>query len=160
MTKARLFILSAWVVHLTAWFVPVVGIGETFPQTLPGWDAFRFASSAMWPHEGPGSDPWYIVVLFSASALTTLLFVLGSVWVVWLGSQRVRRVSAWISACSFVLNAHWVVDLGSERLRIGYFLWWFSFALLALGLFFLSRRPEQQRVLKTGDAAQSAVPSI
>jgi hypothetical protein len=85
-------------------------------------------------------EGWYNVVLSTLSAATTLLLVLGSVWVVWGGSRTLRRASAWIAAFAFIINAHWVLRLGSDRfaLRIGYFLWWFSFLLLAIGLFQLS----------------------
>ena len=78
-------------------------------------------------------------MLSTMSAVATLLFILGSVWVVWLGSRAVRRVSAWVAASAFVINAHWCVFvfLGADPkdLKIGYFLWWFSFLLLAIGLF-------------------------
>ena len=43
---------------------------------------------------------------------------------------------------AFVVNTHWYVLYGGsarEDLRIGYFLWWLSFLLMALGLFDLSR---------------------
>ena len=144
MKTARLLISIAWVVHLTAWFLPVAKEGLTLPQGLPGWQAFRVASCEVWPYERFGIDGWYNVVLCTVSALTTLLFVLGSVWVVLFVSRPVRRVSAWIAASSFVLNAHWVVRFGSDRLdlRIGYFLWWFSFLLLSVGLFLLSHRAD------------------
>jgi hypothetical protein len=117
MKTARLLISSAWVVHLTAWFLPIDKEGVTLPQGLPGWQAFQVASCAVWRYEGFGIDGWYNVLLCTVSAVTTLLFVLGSVWVVLLGSRPVRRVSAWIAASSFVLNAHWVVRFGSARLE-------------------------------------------
>jgi hypothetical protein len=81
------------------------------------------------------------------SAATTLLFVLGSMWVVWAGSRAVRRASAWIAASSFIVNAQWFLHFGSDRidLRVGYFLWWFSFLLLAIGLFQLSRSADHSK---------------
>ena len=54
-------------------------------------------------------------MLFTISTLTTLLFIRGS----------------------FVVNAHWYVLYGGsarQDLRIGFFLWWLSFLLVALGL--------------------------
>ena len=47
-----------------------------------------------------------------------------------------------VAAAGFIVNAHWYVLSVSERsdLAIGYFLWWCSFALLAVGLFDLSRQ--------------------
>ena len=147
MKNARWFISGSWVVHLTAWFLPIAKEGVTFPQGLPGWQAFRVALCTVWPYEGVGIDGWYNVVLCIASAVTTLLFVFGSVWVALLGSRLVRRVSAWIATSCFVLNAHWVVRFGSDRLdlRVGYFLWWFSFILLGIGLFRVSGQRHADR---------------
>jgi hypothetical protein len=69
--------------------------------------------------------------------VTTLFFVLWSPWVVLRGSQSLRRFSAWAAATAFVVNIHWIFIFGSARseLAIGFFLWWFSFLLLAIGLF-------------------------
>ena len=74
------------------------------------------------------------------SAVTTILFVLGAGWVVAIRSRILRRVSAWIAACAFIINAHWIFWFGPDQfnLRVGYFLWWASFLLLAIGLFLLS----------------------
>src|SRR5450432_868684 len=107
MRKAHLLIAGAWLVHTVAWFLRVVKEGVALPQGLPGWEAFRLASCAVWPYKGMGIDGWYNVVLSTTSAATTVLFVLGSVWVVWAGSRTVRRVSAWIAASAFIVNAHW-----------------------------------------------------
>jgi hypothetical protein len=68
------------------------------------------------------------------------LFVLGAGWVVAIRSRRLRRVSAWIAACAFIINAHWILWIdrpGRFDLRAGYFLWWASFLLLAIGFFLL-----------------------
>lgn len=49
----------------------------------------------------------------------------------------VTFTTAGAAAAAFVVNAHWYVLYGSDRsdLRNGYFLWWLSFALPAIGLF-------------------------
>lgn len=140
MKKAHLLIAAALFVHAVAWFLPVEGDGVRFPNGLPGWQAFRVAAEAVWPYEGWRIDGWYNVVLSTISAATTVLFVLGSVWAVALRSRRLRRVSAWTAACGFIVNSHWVLRFGADRfdLRIGYFLWWLSFLLLAIGLFRLA----------------------
>ncbi len=144
MRRSHLLIAVAWLFQAVAWFLPVVKQGATLPQGLPGWQAFRVAACAVWPYDDCHIDGWLNAVLSTGSALTTLLFVLASVWVVLRGSRTLHRASAWIAACAFILNAHWFVSLGSDRmdLRVGYFLWWLSFASLALGLFDLSRRAE------------------
>ena len=131
-------------VHAVAWFLPVVKGEVTFPDGLPGWQAFRVASTAAWPYEGITISPWYNVVLSTVSAATTVLFVLGAGWVFAIRSPRLRRVSAWIAVSAFIINAHWVLQFGLDffALGIGYFLWWFSFLLLAIGLFYLSHAAE------------------
>jgi len=143
MRTHRLLIWAAWLVFTAAWFLPVVKEGVTLPQGLPGWQAFRVAASAVWPLADVTIDQWYKAVLFTISAVTTLLFLPGSWWAVWSGSRALRRASAWVATSAVVVNAHWYVLYGRsprEDLRIGYFLWWFSFLLMALGLFDLSRR--------------------
>jgi hypothetical protein len=74
--------------------------------------------------------------------MTTLIFVVGSPLVVFRGSSSVQRTAAWVAAAAFVFNAHWYVfgELERSELRIGYFLWLLSFAILALGLFDLARQ--------------------
>jgi hypothetical protein len=137
--KAHLVIVAAWLVHVVAWFVPVIKGGDVLPQGLPGWEAFRVAASAVWRYQD--FDRGYIAVLCIISAATTMLFLLGSLWVVLYGSSAVWRVSAWLAACAFVINSHWYLLSGPDRkdLRIGYFLWWFSYGLLALGIFLQAR---------------------
>ena len=139
----RLLIWAAWLAYVAAWFLPVVKEGVTLPDGLPGWQAFRVAASAVWPLADVTIDTWYKAVLFTISAVTTLLFFPGSGWALWSGSRALRRAFAWVATCAFVVNAHWCVLYGSSArsdLRIGYFLWWLAFLLLALGLFDLSRR--------------------
>jgi len=134
---------AAWLVYTAAWFLPVVKEGVTLPDGLPGWQAFRVAASAVWPLPDVTIDKWYKAALFTVSAITTLLFFPGSVWAVSRGSRSLRRASAWVATSAFVVNAHWYVLYGGsarQDLRIGYFLWWLSFLLGALGLFDLYRR--------------------
>lgn len=149
MKRAHFLIWAAWLTQAVAWFLPVIGEGTSLPQGLPGWQALRVALGAVWPYRDVAFEHWYHAVLATISAATTLLFVLGSVWVVWFGSRTLRRVSAWIAASAFVINAHWYIFIhfGPEPkdLKIGYFLWWFSFLLLAWGLFDLSRSSAQNR---------------
>ena len=143
MRRHRLLIGAAWLVFTAAWFLPVVKEGVTLPEGLPGWQAFRVAASAVWPLPDVTIDKWYKSVLFTMSAITTLLFIPGSVWAVWSGSRALRQASAWVAASAFVVNAHWYALYGGsarEDLRIGYFLWWLSFLLVVLGLFELPRR--------------------
>ena len=141
MRRPHFLISAAWLLHAIAWFLPVVKGEVTFPHGLPGWQAFRVAASAVWPYEGIKTDEWYYAVLSTISAVTTPLFIFGSVFVVSRGSSTLRRASAWVATSAFIVNAHWYI-LSSDRkdLRIGYFLWWLSFLFVGIGLFDLSTR--------------------
>jgi len=128
---------------VAAWFLPIVKEGATLPDGLPGWQAFRVATCAVWPCADISIDKWYKAVLFTISAVTTVLFIPVSLWAVSSGLRALRRAFAWVATSAFIVNAHWYVLYGGsarQDLRIGYFLWWLSFLLVALGLFDLPRR--------------------
>ena len=138
MRRHRPLIWAAWLVFTATWFLPVVKEGVTLPQGLPGWQAFRVTASAVWPLADATIDTWYKALLFTISGITTLLFFPGSAWAVSSGSRTLRQAFAWAATSAFVVNAHWYVLYGGsarEDLRVGYFFWWFSFLLVALGLF-------------------------
>ena len=136
MKRPTPLILTAWFLHAAAWFLPAIKAHD-FQAPLPGWKAFRYASCAILPCEGIQFETPHHAVLSAISVLTTLFFVLWSPWVVLRGSRSLRGFSAWAAATAFVFNVHWIFIFGSERaeLAIGFFLWWFSFLLLAIGLF-------------------------
>src|SRR5215475_11712789 len=100
MRRHQLFILAAWLAYLVSWFLPVIKEGVTFPQGLPGWEAFRVAASPVWP-TGISVEGWYNAVLSTVSALTTVLFIAGSVWICF-GSSALRRTSAWVASGAFI----------------------------------------------------------
>ncbi len=148
----RIMILAAWLVHVVAWFLPVHKDGVTFPEGFPGAQAFEFAFwdgvAAIWRyHDWQG-------VLTILSVVVTVLFILGSPWVALKASKKLQRTCAWIAALAFLNNADWFVRVLIEEkrdpassayqvLRIGYYVWWASFLLLAIGLRSLSRMPSR-----------------
>jgi|HubBroStandDraft_4_1064222.scaffolds.fasta_scaffold102984_3 hypothetical protein len=144
MRRPHLLISAAWLLQGIAWFLPVVtSIGGGKIDPITGWQAFLMASSAAWPG-GLDSSPWYVMILTILSVVTTLFFIVGSPWVVSRGTRSQRRASAWAAATAFLVNSHWYVRLTHDGwvsdLGIGYFLWWCSFILLAIGLFDLAGR--------------------
>jgi hypothetical protein len=138
MKRPRLLVSGAWLVHGAAWFLPVVTriAGGRIDPPIRGWQAFVIASSAAWE----GDSSWCGALLAILSVITTLLFIVGSPWVVLRGTRSVLRGSTWVAAAAFFLNAHWL--LGTEGrasgLGVGYFFWWCSFIMLALALFDLA----------------------
>ena len=139
----NLVIVSAWLAHAVSWFLPVVKLGGSHSGLfgpLRGWIAFRAALSPVWPYEDMHIETWYYSALSVASAITTILFIIGSPWVVRRGSWSALKAYGWVATGAFILNSHWYISFGSDRegLSAGYFLWWLSFGLLAIGLFGLS----------------------
>jgi hypothetical protein len=155
MRRQQALISIAWLCYVVAWFFPVAEEGVRFPQALPGWEAFRVAACAVWPYE---SFSTHYPVLCLISALSTLVFIPVSVWAALSRSRALRRTSAWVAAIAFVINAHFYVLVGSERkdFRIGYFLWWFSFLLMAIGLFALSPREARKIESRRNESMASA----
>ena len=142
--SAHLVIAFAWATHALSWFLPVSKLFQ-----FGGWFAFGVALSPILSYQDFHANPWYYSVLSGASAVTTFMFVVGSPLAVWRGSRSVRRTSAWVAITAFIVNSHWYV-LGSDSdrkdLSIGYFLWWLSFIVLAVGLF---------QLLSNGEVNQS-----
>jgi hypothetical protein len=143
MTKRYLVIATAWLLHGASWFLPAVKgfLGSRLDQGIPGWDVFLGATCALLPCGSPSADPWYGRALGAAGAITTVLFVLASPWIVWRASRNLRRAAAFLAGIAFVVNSQWYVFYVPVRsdLGIGYFLWCSSFGLLAIGLFVIAR---------------------
>jgi hypothetical protein len=136
MTRPNLFILVGWMCHVTSWFLPAAKAPD-FSVVVRGWKAFRLAACGVLPCEGIEFQGMIYAVLATISVITTLFFILYSPWVVLRGTRNVQKSSAWFAGAAFVFNSHWIVIFGAQGalLMIGYFLWWLSFLLLAVGLF-------------------------
>jgi hypothetical protein len=138
MRRPNPLISLAWLLNVTAWFLPVVtGVGGDPLGPFVGWEAFLGAAYEIMPSERLYTG--YLALLAILSALTSVGFVVGSPWVVLGGSRSLQRWSAWTASVAFLFNAHWYIRLQPDnlisRLGLGYFLWWSSFAVLAIGLF-------------------------
>ena len=141
MRRPNLLIALAWLLNASAWFIPVVtGLdGGKIGPTFKGFEAFLMALSAIMPANFSDYGAVYSLLAI-LSVLTSLLFVIGSPWVVLRGTRALKRFSAWAAAAAFAFNGHWNGwDLG---LGIGYFFWWSSFAVLAAGVFDLTGQKE------------------
>jgi hypothetical protein len=142
MTKRYLVIATAWLLHAASWFLPAVKgfLGSRLDHGMPGWEVFLSQTCALRPSGVASADPWYGMAISAAGVATTVLFVLGSPWIVWRGSRKLRRAAAFVAAAAFVVNSQWYVFYVPVRsdLGVGYFLWCSSFGLLAIGLFFLA----------------------
>jgi len=151
MRRAHFLVLLAWLLHAASWFLPAVKgfLGSRLDHGVPGWSVFLAATCVLRPCEGTSVDPWYGTAISVIGVVTTVLFVLVSPWIASRASRNLRRAAALVSAAAFVVNSQWYVFYVLDRsdLGVGYFLWCASFALLAIGLFWLSG---------TSDRAESA----
>ena len=146
MTKRYLVIATAWLLHTASWFLPAIKgfLGSRLDHGIPGWEVFlaasRALSCALRPCEDKSADPWFWTAFSVAGAVTTVLFVLASPWIVWRASRKLRRSAAFVAAAAFVVNSQWYVFFVPDRsdLGVGYFLWCSSFGVLAIGLFLLA----------------------
>ena len=101
---------TALFIFAVSWTLHVIRGGVTLPKGLPGWEAFRVAFSPVWPYADVRVDTWY-----------------------WAAPDRRRASVKWIAVVAFIINSQWLVfgDGDWRGLRIGYYLWWISFLLLA-----------------------------
>lgn len=140
MRRPYLLISGAWLIHAVSWFLPAVRGVDT---NLAGWQAFLLTVWAiLLPDRARSFQMSFQVLLQVLSALSTVLFVLVSPWIVGAGSRRWLYASAWVAVAAFIVNVQWYAISLSDKpsVGVGYFLWWGSFALLAIGLFDLARR--------------------
>ena len=134
--------------YTASWFLPAVKgfLGGRLDDNLPGWSVFLSATCALRRCEGAGTsvDPWYGTAISVIGVVTTVLFAFVSPWIVWRASRKLRRAAALIAFGAFVVNSQWYVFYVPFRsdLGVGYFLWCASFALLAIGLFWLAGTSE------------------
>ncbi len=120
------------VMYVVAWFLPTLNIrfGSLNMGIIPGWVAFLDAlQSYRW---FPG--PWYLMVIYVASALSNAVIV-GALALVFIARRSLPRFLRAMLVASAVLNTHWFVQIEYRRdLMIGYYLWASSFFVIAAGL--------------------------
>lgn len=97
-------------------------------------------------------------MLTAASVLTNVLFLVCPLYYL-SPLARSRRKCAWVTTAAFLVNGHWYVREAIRHLhfelQIGYFLWWSSFLLLAVGLFDLAQPHKAADVSQLGTAVTS-----
>jgi hypothetical protein len=145
--RPQSLIFAAWTVQLAAWLLPALNVLDS---SVRGWETFLISLSVFWPGKDVAYGAWYAPILMGLSAITTLFFVVGSPFVVFRGSRSTRYVSAWVACVAFLVNAHWYIfgeiQSAVSKLRIGYFFWWLSFVVLALGLFGLAGQNDTELI--------------
>ena len=128
MRRGTVLLAAASLIYVVAWFMPVDQDGTTLAKGgLPGWEALQFSLSP------DTTRPWWKGVLFVLSGLTNGWFLFS------VAAHKVRpgiskRILFWGSLLAALINTQWFVlsdSSGRAQLRIGYYLWFASFLLLA-----------------------------
>ena len=155
MTGKRI-LLIATLVYLLAWPLPSLVVtftafGGPTTEVIRGWEATRWALSPLWPDGRHFGASWLHTLLIVASGLSNLLFVVVA-WLAWRRPLQVPRSLGWAVWGATLVDLHWLVFAGAgvSNLRIGYYLWVSSFALLALAL---------ARLQREGPSASSSKPA-
>jgi hypothetical protein len=126
--EIRNLCLLAAACFLASWFLPV-------GAEVPGWMAFRYAMSPLWPYGDTSPADVEDAIPQVASALTNVVFPIMFVMAM---RGTVRRPSLFfrVAIICFVANLYWFVQLwrdGSLRdLLIGYYVWVLGFALMMI----------------------------
>lgn len=113
---------------VAGWFLPAAA-------GVPGWMAFRYAFSPVWPYgssEPQGGEDAVPQVL---SALTNVAFVALCARLV-LGKVQRPGLYLRVAIACFVLDLYWFVrmlrDGSAHDLLVGYYAWLSAFALLVI----------------------------
>ena len=138
-----LALLVGWVAYLVSWFVPVEeDLGTLATGVLPGWEAVKVALSPILDRQGIEGH-WYLQVIIVMSALTNLGALFSAVVFSCRPLRRHSLLAGWAMCLGAVVNSYWFFVLDRSDLQVGYYLWWFSFLVLALGLFVVGRAPRE-----------------
>lgn len=122
---------------LASWFLPAAA-------DIPGWMAFRYALSPLWPYAQSAPQGAENAIPQVASALTNIAFVVMFAMIM---TDKVRRPGLFFrfTIICFVFDLYWFAQMlrdGSlHDLWIGYYVWLAAFALLMLIGWKLMRAP-------------------
>jgi hypothetical protein len=117
--------------YSVSWFLPVIKYGERLGNGPPGWEALQVVLSPLWRPESIIEEPWF-ALLSVASGLTNV-FMLVALFRQIRGHDPSLRSWTWLAWIAVAIDASWMgVDLKDQDLRIGYYLWFFSFVFLAV----------------------------
>jgi hypothetical protein len=95
---------------------------------IRGWQAFSIALSLLWDNS---AFTEFATIFAPISALTNVLFVI-SIGVALLRPERLSRIYVYGLSFSCIINAIWIQG---DNLLAGYYLWFTSFVLLAIGAY-------------------------
>ena len=122
------FAIAAWILFVVSFFLPSYDNGM-------GWQC-----AILWEYFWPGVGECNIASIHYMLLTLPNLFMLASPWFILKREDSLRffRLLKFGSAASLFLTATFILEFaiggGVEKLRVGYFVWTFSFGLLAAGL--------------------------
>jgi hypothetical protein len=119
---------AAGLLWLASWLLPAF-------DDIPGWQAFRYALSSLWPYHGRESSEIDDAAPHVLSAATNVVFVILAAHVE-LGRVTRSGLFLRVTIACLLLNLYWLVQLirdgSAGELQIGYYAWLAAFALLLI----------------------------
>jgi hypothetical protein len=127
--RPRRLLPIAVLAYVVAWFVPVIEGGATLADgEVPGVEALLVAIGPLLSLEL--GDSAVLAVLSVISGATNLLFAAGVVLLLRRRDRPHPRLALALAAAALV-NTMWILVGDPTELRVGYYLWFLSFPLLA-----------------------------
>lgn len=127
----KILLTGGWIIYLLSFFLPVHRYGDTLANgAIPGLQALATAMT------GEGGS------FGIASGLTNLIMI-GTLIVFLIRKQVLFRPIMPLIVIAFIINLSWLwlVDSVSD-LRIGFYLWFVSYGIVATAWMLLLRSPE------------------
>jgi hypothetical protein len=122
----RVLMIAAGIAFLASWLAPVILVTDNV--VYRGYRVFWTVLGLLWtPEEFDGWKDGLTFVIYIASALTNLLFVV-AVAATLFQWRRLLQGLQWGVLVSAVINLYWLYEM--NHLRIGYYLWVAAFFLL------------------------------
>ena len=144
MRRTTMLLAAAALTYALSWLVPVVRNGATLAQgTVPGWEAFRFALSPVWPYLGFTGDRSLLDWIAVISAMTNAWFVVSLAVLAFFSAARPAQSLFWGLLMAVIVDAIWFLLTDPGDLRVGYYLWVGSFLALAVAARLISLGEER-----------------
>jgi hypothetical protein len=127
-----------WATYVASWFLPLWD--AALPENLPGWEAFKFAFGVLQRRRIRANYVTSFETSMSLLGGMSNFLMLGSIVFLFTRDSGVALAYAGAAALAFGINAWWLTYASETDRELvdwknwqpGYFLWWFSFLLLAM----------------------------
>jgi hypothetical protein len=127
-----------WAMYVASWFLPLWD--ASLPEMLPGWEAFKYSFGVLQRRRIRANYVTSFETSMSLLGGMSNFLMLGSIVFLFTRDSGLALAYAGAAALAFGINAWWLTYASETDKELvdwknwqpGYFLWWFSFLLLAI----------------------------